>query len=111
MKLPNPQKAILGDKLARYSLNLQHSVGKHKALIFQKRLGIILTNKQILENALMKVIENEDAIFYKEDDFGVHYDIKFYLKTDWGESWILSSWIIRHEEKFPRLTNVYPINK
>lgn len=111
MKLPNPQKAIIGDKLERYSLNLQHNVGKHKALIFQKRLGITLTNKKILENALMEVVKNEEAILYKEDAFGIHYDLKFYLKTDHGESWFLSSWIVRHGENLPRLTNVYPINK
>ncbi|MFM7791269.1 MAG: DUF6883 domain-containing protein, partial [Microcystis panniformis] len=45
MKLPNPEGAILGDKLERYCLNFQHSVGKHKALMFQKRLGITITNK------------------------------------------------------------------
>ncbi len=29
MTLPNSQNAILGDKLDRYFLNLDHSVGKH----------------------------------------------------------------------------------
>jgi hypothetical protein len=111
MNLPNPQKAMLGDKLKCYSLNLEHSLGKHKAFLFQKRLGITLTNKEILETALIEAIKNQEAIIYKEAAFGVHYDVKFYLKTDEGESWILSSWIIRHEENFPRLTNVYPINK
>lgn len=86
MKLPNPQNAILGDKLDRYSLNLDHSVGKHKAFLFQKRLGITLKNKKILEIALIEAIKNQDAIVYKEDAFGVHYDVKFYLKTDEGES-------------------------
>ncbi len=111
MKLLNPQKAILGDKLQRYSLNFQHSLGKHKALIFQKRLGIILANKKILEKALIQAIQNQEAIFYKQDSFGIHYDVKFYLETEWGSSWILSSWIIRYEENFPRLTNVYPVDK
>jgi hypothetical protein len=31
MKLPNPEGAILGDKLECYCLNFQHSVGKYKA--------------------------------------------------------------------------------
>lgn len=86
MKLSNPQKAILGDKLERYCLNLEHSKGKHKALIFQKRLGITLSNKEILETALLNAIKNKEAILYKQDSFGIHYDIKFYLKTKWGES-------------------------
>ncbi|ELS03562.1 hypothetical protein Xen7305DRAFT_00032860 [Xenococcus sp. PCC 7305] len=49
MKLPNNNQAILGDKLERYCLNNQHIQGKHKALLFQKRLGITSENKEILE--------------------------------------------------------------
>lgn len=111
MKLPNPEKAILGDKLERYCLNFQHSLGKHKALIFQKRLGITLSNKNILEEALLKALKENDAIIYKTDSFGIHYDVKFFLKTETGSSLVLSSWIIRFEEDFPRLTNVYPVDK
>lgn len=82
-----------------------------KHFLFQKRLGINVGNKHILEKALIEAIKKENAIVYKEDIFGTHYDVKFYLKTDKGESWILSSWIICHGEGNPRLTNVYPINK
>ncbi|GBF82603.1 DUF6883 domain-containing protein [Aphanothece sacrum] len=111
MKLKNPEKAILGDKLERYCLNFQHSLGKHKALIFQKRLGITLTNKKILEDALLTAVRECEAMLYKQDSFGIHYDIKLFLETEFGSSWLLSSWIIRFEEDFPRLTNVYPVDK
>lgn len=111
VKLPNPQNAILGDKLERYCLNLQHSRGKHKALIFQKRLGITVSNKTILEDALLRAIQEQEAMFYKQDSFGIHYDVKFFFTTDFGSSWVLSCWIIRHDEDFPRLTNVYPVHK
>ena len=40
MKLPNGERVELGDKLERYCLNFEHPKGKHKALLFQKRLGI-----------------------------------------------------------------------
>ena|GEM_PF-3695955 len=40
MKLPNGDKAQLGDKLDRYSLNTQHSKGKDKAAMFRNRLEI-----------------------------------------------------------------------
>ena len=54
MKLPNGDQANLGNKLEHYCLNPEHSKGKHKALLFEKRLGITLNNKEILENALKK---------------------------------------------------------
>jgi hypothetical protein len=111
MKLPNPERAIIGDKLERYCLNFDHPVGKHKALLFQKRLGIILANKKILENALLRAIRENEAILYKEDSWGIHSDVKFFLETEWGSSRMLSSWILRVQEDFPRLTNVYPVDK
>jgi hypothetical protein len=62
MKLLNSECAILGDKLERYCLNFDHQRGKHKALLFQKRLGITLANKNILENALLRAIRENEAI-------------------------------------------------
>jgi hypothetical protein len=111
MKLPNSDQAILGDKLERYCLNSQHLQGKHKALLFQKRLGITLENKEILEQALLKAALESDAVIYKQDRYGVHYDVKFLLQAEAGSSLILSSWIICKNETLPRLTNAYPVNK
>jgi hypothetical protein len=111
MKLPNSDQAILGDKLERYCLNSQHLQGKHKALLFDKKLGITLENKARLEQALLQAIKENDAVIYKQDRYGIHYDVKFLLQTERGSSLILSSWIIRVYETFPRLTNAYPVNK
>lgn len=110
MKLINGDQALLGDKLERYCLNPEHSKGKHKALLFEKRLGITLTNKNILENALKKVAIEGEAQLYKTDQYGTHYDLVFTLQTELGKSRILSCWIIRNTENFPRLTNTYPID-
>ena len=59
----------------------------------------------------MSALQENNAIIYKEDSFGIHYDVKFFLETEIGSSLVLSSWIIRFEEDFPRLTNVYPVDK
>ncbi|MGB5596519.1 MAG: DUF6883 domain-containing protein [Crocosphaera sp.] len=75
MKLPNPERAILGDKFKRYCLNFAHRVGKDKALLFQRRLGITLTNKKVLEKALLRAICDYEAILYKEDNWGVHSEV------------------------------------
>ncbi len=111
MQLPNSKQAILGDKLERYCLNPQHPQGKHKAFLFQKRLGITLENKEVLEQALLQAIIELEAVIYKQDRYGIHYDVKSYLQTAVGSSLILSSWIVRTGENFPRLTNTYPVDK
>ena len=111
MKLPNSEQAILGNKLERYCLNSQHLQGRHKALLFERKLGITVDNKEVLEQAILNAIQENDAIIYKQDRYGVHYDVKFLLQTEVGGSLVLSSWIIRVQETFPRLTNAYPVNK
>ncbi len=111
MKLPNGDKAQLGDKLERYSLNLLHAKGKDKAILFRNRLGITLENKDILEAALLDSALNHEAKIFKIDDYGTQYDVKFFMTTATGGSWVLGCWIIRIDEDFPRLTNAYPINE
>jgi hypothetical protein len=71
MKLPNGDRAELGDKLERYSLNLQHPKGKDKAIMFRNQLGITLENKEILEAALLESAIREDAILYRADQYGL----------------------------------------
>jgi hypothetical protein len=111
MKLPNGYKAQLNDKLERYSLNLQHLKGKDKAILFRNRLGITLENKHLLEAALLESAVNSEAEIYKTDNYGTHYDVKFFMTTATGSSWVIGCWIIRTNEDFPRLTNTYPIDK
>ena len=110
MKLPNGDRAELGDKLERYCLNDEHQKGKHKALLFEIRLGITIANKELLELSLKEAAIEGEAELYKVDQYGTHYDLAFELHTDVGESLILSCWIIKIAEDFPRLTNTYPID-
>lgn len=79
-------------------------------LTFKQRLGITLANKETLENALKKAAIEGEVELYKSDQYGTHFDLKFTLQTKLGKSLILSCWIIRITESFPRLTNTYPID-
>ncbi|MFP4103563.1 DUF6883 domain-containing protein [Coleofasciculus sp.] len=111
MKLPNGDRAKLGDKLDRYSLNMQHPKGKDKANLFRNRLGITLENKELLETALLESAVNNEATLHKTDEYGTQYDVKFLMTTDVGSSLVLGCWIIRTGEEFPRLTNTYPVDQ
>ncbi|MGK7941408.1 MAG: DUF6883 domain-containing protein [Crocosphaera sp.] len=111
MKLPKGHQAELGNKIEDYCLNFNHQKGKHKATLFQSKLGITLENADILKKAIKKAAITETVITRKTNEYGTHYNMKFLLKTDVGESLILVAWIIRKNENFPRLTNCYPVNK
>ena len=111
MKLPNGHQADLGDKIENYCLNINHQKGKNKAILFENKLGINLSNANILEKAIKKAAINESVIIRKVNEYGTHYNMKFLLKTDVGESLVLVAWVIRTNENFPRLTNCYPVKK
>jgi hypothetical protein len=108
VKLPNGDRADLGTKLEDYVLNPQHRKGRHKARVFSSVLGITRGNKQILANALLKAAANSrDAIATGDQTFGATFEIRFSLTTDKGTATVLSAWIVRHREDFPRLTTCF----
>ena len=111
MKLPNGHLADLGNKIEEYSLNLNHQAGKNKAILFASKLGITLENAELLKQALKEAAINEDVVIQKTNEYGTHYNMKFWIQTEVGESLILAAWIVRSGENFPRLTNCYPVKK
>ncbi len=64
-----------------------------------------------MKSAIKKAAINESVIICKVNEYGTHYNMKFFLKTNIGESLILVAWVIRTNENFPRLTNCYPVKK
>ena len=110
MKLPNGERADLGEKLEDYILNPRHPRGRHKARVFASALGITRDNQEILESALREAASNStDAISTGDEGFGATFEIRFRLTTHKDSAIVLSAWIIRNREDFPRLTTCFII--
>ncbi|SKB11678.1 conserved hypothetical protein [Planktothrix sp. PCC 11201] len=108
MKLPNPENAIIDEqKLAGYSLNPNHSEGKHKARVFKSALNLTLDNLDELKNALLFAVKTYDAIPDKTNTYGQKYIIDFLLTRENKTAIIHSVWIIRNNEQIPRLVTCY----
>jgi hypothetical protein len=108
VKIPNGENADLGAKLEDYSLNPLHRHGQHKARVFESALGIAIANKEILARALLSAAKNsDDFVSLGDNGFGETYVLRFRLTTEKGSATILSAWIIRHNEDFPRLTTCF----
>jgi hypothetical protein len=108
MKLPNGAHADLGTKLEDYSLNPQHRHGQHKARVFESTLGITLANKEILSNALVAMAkDSEDFVSLGNNGFGETYVLRFPFTAEKGSATVLSAWIVRNNEDFPRLTTCF----
>lgn len=110
MKLPHGDQANLGSKVDDYVLNRSHREGRHKAHVFESVLGITPKNAYLLRDALLDAAAFSDAAEPRGDNgFGDVYVIRFRLETALGSGTVLSAWIVRHGEDFPRLTTCYVV--
>ncbi|MSP40795.1 MAG: hypothetical protein EXR70_20100 [Deltaproteobacteria bacterium] len=108
MKLPGGDRADLGTKIEDYVLNLRHWEGRHKARVFESVLGITLANREVLRQAILSAAENsEDAEPLGNNGHGEVYISRFPLETQRGRATVLTVWIIRDGEDFPRLVSCY----
>jgi len=108
MRLPNGENADLGSKLEEYSLNFEHRQGKHKAFVFASALGITLSNAHVLRHALQSAAATSEAAIHKgHNGFGATFQLDFSLTTSSGTATVVSGWIIRDGENFPRLVTCF----
>jgi hypothetical protein len=108
VKLPNGDRADLGTKLSDYVPNSEHRRGRHKARVFESSLGITRENQQLLADALRKTAaDSADVISVGDQGFGETFEIRFSLATDKGQATVLSGWIVRRDEDFPRLVTCF----
>ena len=108
MKLPRGETADLGTKIEDYVLNPWHWEGRHKARMFESVLGITLTNREVLRQAILAAAAgSDDAEALGDNGHGEVYVLRFSLETERGRATVLTAWIIRHGEDFPRLITCY----
>lgn len=108
MKLPNGERAELGTKLEDYSLNASHRQGQHKARVFESVLGITVADKEMLRRAILEATtHSNDAIAIGDNGFGLTFSLRFPISTPKGSATVLTAWIVRHNEDFPRLTTCF----
>jgi hypothetical protein len=106
--LPNADRAFIDPrKLVEYSLSPEHPVGAHKAVLFERILGITAEHAEELREILSHVVARASAAAGRMDEFGQRYTIDFTLRTATGAAMIRSAWIILAAEDFPRLTTCF----
>jgi hypothetical protein len=108
MKLPNGERADAGTKIDDYVLNPLHRDGRNKARVFESVLGITLANAELLRRTVLDAAANSDQAEPRGDNgFGEMYVLRFPMSTDKGTATVLTAWVIRNGEDFPRLTTCY----
>lgn len=108
MRLPNAKRAFVDlQKLRDYCLNLEHPRGKHKAWVFAEVLGMTSDDAESLREFLLEAVLQEEAIPGEGDSYGQRYRVDMSIKWNERQAMVRTSWIIRVDEDFPRLTSCY----
>ena len=108
MRIPNALNAIIElSKLTSYVLNKAHDRGEHKAIMFEKELGITAALAPVLQAWLLDAVQHNDAVQGELNEYGQRYVVDFTVPGIRGEVTIRSAWIIEMTVGFPRLVTCY----
>jgi hypothetical protein len=112
MKLPGAEAAVVDpEKVRDYLLSPTHQVGRFKAAFFAA-LGYSQRNWADLEQDLRNLASGQEGVQGKFSRFGNKYEISGTLTGPSGRSArVLSVWIVRHDENFPRFVTAMPGDK
>lgn len=96
-------------KLRDYCLSELHPRGRHKARVFQSRLGLRAGDAELLRQALLTAAQSrQDELRATDaDEFGQRYLLDFPLTTATGSTVIRSAWIVLAGQDVLRLTSCY----
>jgi 3-phenylpropionate/cinnamic acid dioxygenase small subunit len=113
MKPPNAENAVVDiAKLRDYCLNPNHPEGKHKARVFQEKLGIVREDAEQLRQAILEAILTAVTTEQEPSEYGRRFIVDFQVSRPEGQiimstAWVRTAWIIRNDEDFPRMTTCF----
>lgn len=105
---PNWGQAIIPiEKVRDYLLNPNHPTGKNKARVFAS-LGISQTDAETLRGLLLKAVLR--PVYFNEEVtlHGIKYTIQTEILWEGKPIRLVTGWIVRYGESFPRFTTAYP---
>ena len=109
MQIPNADRAVIAPaKLHGYLLSRSHPVGRFKAALFLA-LGYSPEDWPRLEADLRSQHLSKDATPGEHTSYGQKYAIRGTLVgPSGGSADIVSVWVMRPGEEFPRFVTAYP---
>jgi hypothetical protein len=108
VKLPNAERALVPlTKLRDYSLNPAHPEGKHKGRVFRAALGFKMDDAERLRRLVLNAILDHEATEQLPNVYGRRFVVDFDAAGTRGRVKIRSTWLIRNDEDFPRLTSCF----
>ena len=108
MRLPNGDRATVDlEKLIDYCLNPDHPRGKHKARVFRSACGLTAENAEMMRQQLLEAAVQEEAVQTPRTAHGRRYVVECVMDGPAGKARVLTAWIVRDGEDFPRFVSAY----
>ena len=109
--LPNADKAVIPpEKFTNYVLNPNKD--PNKAFAFQSALGYYAGNAGLLVDNIRTNLSRFPALPNGHNGYGWRYEcIMSIIGANGKMAKVLTAWIVRDGEDFPRLTNAYVTKK
>jgi len=109
VSLPNAGAALIErSKIAEYLLSAAHPVGRFKAVFF-RALGFNAAAWPDLRDAILTVAQTGAATELPPTLFGRRFEVRGTLVgPSGGAARIVTAWIVRSDEDFPRFVTAYP---
>ncbi len=107
--LPNCESAVIPDeKLTGYALNMDHPVGRNKAIAFQKVLGYNIDNRSVLLSQVRAGLKKYRYIEKESTQYGRPFEVSMLVRGINGRyAPIVTAWQIDNRSDMPRLVSIY----
>jgi hypothetical protein len=107
-KLPNAERAVVEiEKLLSYSLNPEHEVGKHKAIVFKAALGVTPDDAAWLRETILREVVGAPAVPGPPSVYGEKYAVDIEVTKGGRRAVVRTTWIVEYGTDFPRMTSCY----
>lgn len=100
--------AIDPRKFTQYALDPNSPYGKHKAIVFERALGITLKNYDILVTQIETKIAKAELSFHSEDEFGKRYfaDLEI-VGVNEKRARVRTGWFVAAHTRIAQFATIY----
>jgi hypothetical protein len=110
MKLSDIVSRVVIDprKLIEYALDPDAPWGRHKAIIFERKLGLTRENYADLLTQIQEQALNVESVFHSRDEFGQRYTVDLLIRgTEGRQAVVCTGWFVPHDADQARLVTLY----
>jgi hypothetical protein len=114
MKLGEIVSSIVIDshKLTEYALDFDNPLGRHKALVFERRLGFTKANASLLFQQIEVLALNSEAELQRTDQYGQHYRVDIQVTGTVGQQALVRiGWVVPPGSDTVHLVTCYVLRK